>query len=179
MYASETELRAMLRHKNTSLVTVTGPGGMGKTRLAEEADTLARAAGVETAWVTCWAEAGAPPFWPWIELLQATAELPAELAGADTPSGPSPDRDLARFRLFDAVRRELEVAARARPLLLVIDDLHWADVPSLRLLDFLAPFLHNIVIDILSNHATPRSLNPNLFVSDVCFARRDREDSLR
>ena len=30
-----------------------------------------------------------------------------------------------------------------------------------------------------TDHATPRSLNPNLFVSDVYFARRDREDSLR
>ena len=52
-----------------NLVLLAGDAGMGKTRLAEEADTLARAAGVETAWVTCWAEAGAPPFWPWIELL--------------------------------------------------------------------------------------------------------------
>ena len=34
-------------------------------------------------------------------------------------------------------------------------------------------------LTLISNHATPRSLNPNLFVSDVYFARRDREDSLR
>jgi tetratricopeptide (TPR) repeat protein len=133
-----------------NLVLVAGDAGMGKTRLVEEGMRLAREAGVDAARVTCWAEAGAPPFWPWAELLRATVDRPVDLADVDGAPGGSPDRELARFRLFDAVWRDLQAAARARPLLLVIDDLHWADMPSLRLLAFLAPLLHEITVGVLA-----------------------------
>ncbi len=43
----------------------------------------------------------------------------------------------ARFRMFDAVTRLLRSAARTRPIVLLLDDLHWADASSLRLLEFL------------------------------------------
>ena len=44
----------------------------------------------------------------------------------------------ARFRLFEAETRWLSGLAADRPVLVVLDDLHWADEPSLRLLGFLA-----------------------------------------
>ena len=44
----------------------------------------------------------------------------------------------AQFRLFEAVARCLRRLAASRPVLVVLDDLHWADEPSLRLLGFLA-----------------------------------------
>ena len=44
----------------------------------------------------------------------------------------------ARFRLFDAVTSYLVAAARDRPMVLVLDDLHWADEPSLLLLKYAA-----------------------------------------
>ena len=63
-----------------------------------------------------------------------------ELADALGLAGSSVLGDGARerFGLFDAVASLLAGAARVRPLLVVIDDLHWADVPSLLLLGFLA-----------------------------------------
>lgn len=131
-----------------NLVLVAGDAGMGKTRLAEEAVRLARDAGVETARVTCWADAGAPPFWPWTELLGAITEQPTDLTEVD--DGTRPDLELARFRRFDAVARDLSAAGRERPWLLVIDDLHWADVPSLRLLSFVAPTLHESRVAVLA-----------------------------
>jgi hypothetical protein len=146
-----------------NLVLVAGDAGLGKTRLTEEAVRLARDANVATARVTCWAEAGAPPFWPWVTLLRATIDHPVDLAEPADPSASSLDRDLARFRLFDAVWSDLRDAARAQPLLLVIDDLHWADVPSLRLLSFLAPRLHEIRVSVLAAYRdTDADLAPSL-----------------
>src|SRR5262249_19085147 len=49
------------------------------------------------------------------------------------------DTAQARFRLFDSITGFLKNAARRRPLMILIDDLHWADTASLRLLSFLAP----------------------------------------
>jgi predicted ATPase len=63
-----------------------------------------------------------------------------ELAGPAPPPGPLPIADLgaARFQLNQAVAGLLRWLAGTRPLLVVVDDLHWADVPSLSLLAFLA-----------------------------------------
>jgi predicted ATPase len=49
----------------------------------------------------------------------------------------------ARFRLFDSIRSLLQHAAQRRPVVLLLDNLHWADTPSLRLLAFLAPELES------------------------------------
>jgi len=73
----------------------------------------------------------------------AVADL---LAGGDHVIAAGPDAatpEQARFRLFDAVTRFLRAAAEHGPLLVVLDDLHWADRPSLRLLRFLARELHD------------------------------------
>src|SRR5688500_10665388 len=54
------------------------------------------------------------------------------------PTPPTLEPEQARFRLFDSITTFLRNAALARPLLLILDDLQWADEPSLRLLQFLA-----------------------------------------
>ena len=105
------------------VVVVAGEPGIGKTRLVAEAVT-----GHEARWANCWQGDGAPAFWPWRQLLVTT---PALFAASDEPD--------ARFALFDAVADALASAAATRaPLVLVIDDLQWADTSSIRLLQFLA-----------------------------------------
>src|SRR5205823_13060994 len=47
----------------------------------------------------------------------------------------------ARFRMFEPIRQLFVSLCRHRTLLVVLDDVHWADAPSLRLLEFLAPEL--------------------------------------
>ena len=141
------------------LVVVGGEPGIGKSRLAEELAGRAVSEGAEILWGRCWEEGGAPPYWPWVQALRAGVlardgeRLAAEL-GAGAPEvaelvpearallpelavlPPSADAQQARFRLFDAIASFLRRAGRSRPLVLVLDDLNWADEGSLRLLEF-------------------------------------------
>jgi tetratricopeptide (TPR) repeat protein len=108
---------------------VGGEPGIGKTRLAAAyADQLTQD-GFGNAWVSCPEDEGAPPFWAWGQLLDQLGASDALRQGAGEA-----DPDLARFLLFDAVAAAIRKAAATRPLLLVVDDLHWADEGSRRLL---------------------------------------------
>jgi tetratricopeptide (TPR) repeat protein len=98
----------------------------------------------------CWEGDGAPPYWPWSQVLQASGLPMADLGEAgwllQPASGPAEPLGAvaagdAQFRLFEAVARclgRLAAGSGFRPVLVVLDDLHWADEPSLRLLGFLA-----------------------------------------
>ena len=68
--------------------------------------------------------------------------------------GPAPnmDPDQARFRLFDAVTGFLKKASEDSPILLVLDDLHWADRPSLLLLEFIAQQLESSRIMVVGTY---------------------------
>jgi DNA-binding SARP family transcriptional activator/tetratricopeptide (TPR) repeat protein len=142
------------------LFVVVGEPGIGKSRLAEELIVHARARGALVLVGRCWEAGGAPAYWPWVQSLRAflresdTARLRSQLgAGAadlaqilpelrthlpELPEPPSPDSEGARFRLFEATAELLRNASESRPIVLVLDDLHAADVSSLLLLRFLA-----------------------------------------
>ena len=64
------------------LVLLAGDPGIGKTRLAEEAERSALEAGMGVAWGRCWEAGGAPAFWPWIQALRSVASAHGE---ADLP----------------------------------------------------------------------------------------------
>jgi len=134
-------LRAALRAAAAgrgAVMLVGGEPGAGKTSLVERLVARAPGAGVAVRWTTC--HDGAPSFWPWIELVRGLRDAPPpELAS------PEPDAEAAagrhehdRFLLFSRAASFLRAAAEGQPLLLVIDDLHCADVASLLLLEFLA-----------------------------------------
>jgi len=133
-----------------------GEPGIGKSRLADELAQRARAVGFQFCVGRCWEAGGAPPFWPWVQSLRSCirdwdrkllrmqlgpgaaelAEILPELRELfpDLRAPPEPDSAAARFRLFDACAQFVRNVAERRPLLLVLDDLHAADAPSLRLL---------------------------------------------
>ena len=126
-----------------AVALVVGEPGIGKTRLAEEVTGLALNRGLNVAWGRAWETGGAPPFYPWIEVLEA---LGGQAAGAPRldESGPnhgesaSTDSAHERFASFARVAAFLRERSRKAPLLLVLDDLHAADLPSLELLHFVA-----------------------------------------
>ena len=72
---------------------------------------------------------------------------------SDLPPPPRVDDPAqARFRLFDAIRSFLHQAARRHPVVLILDNLHWADTPSLRLLAFLAPELESSQVLVVGSY---------------------------
>ncbi len=126
---------------NGALRLLVGEAGIGKTRLADEASTRAAAAGFTVAWGRTWEAGGAPPLWPWLEVLR-TLGAEAALAGAD-------GSEAERFRAFGAARDALRALAGRAPVLVVLDDLHAADEATLDLLLFVARGLRGTRVALL------------------------------
>jgi tetratricopeptide (TPR) repeat protein len=118
------------------LLVVTGDAGLGKTSVARDAVRRATRAGFAVGWGACW-EDDPRPAAPWAEALAGVGGVAAtvaeELAGAADGDG---EDDLASVE--HAGRHRVEVLAdlirSAGPTLVVLDDLHWADPETLRLL---------------------------------------------
>jgi hypothetical protein len=116
------------------LVALTGEAGIGKTTLAAAAADHAEQRGATVVWGACWE--GAPPFWPWLEALAALG-VDAGLQDRGRPASPSaPSSSAARFERFHAVSSALLQATGSGPLVVVLDDLHWADPASVELAAF-------------------------------------------
>ena len=118
-----------------SLFLVTGAPGIGKSRLMEELARLLGGQGWEVLVGRCWEHGGAPAYWPWMQVVRAAG---GELEACFPSIPPAADPEAARFLLFDAVGRFLREVAGTRPVLVILDDVHAADEPSLLLLRFLA-----------------------------------------
>ncbi|MGW4489369.1 ATP-binding protein [Amycolatopsis sp. NPDC004368] len=140
-------VRAELARASAShggLVLVTGEAGIGKTTLVTGLADEARELGALVLAGTCWESGSAPGYWPWVQVVRALrrAAEPHEWAAADSATlsallGESPEPGDA-FRLHDAVTSALITLSHTRPVVVVLDDLHWGDPASLRLLDFAA-----------------------------------------
>jgi AAA ATPase domain len=143
-----------VRAGQRSTVLVAGEAGIGKTSLVRVATTAAAEWGARIAWGTCIDLEGAPGYWPWSQALDglvrsADPSAPGRMLGDDIellasiipslaagPLGPTSERH--RLLLMDATRRFLDSAAADGPLIIVLDDLQWADESTLTLLDFVA-----------------------------------------
>jgi tetratricopeptide (TPR) repeat protein len=126
------------------LLLVSGEAGIGKTALASQVLGAGPGRGLLVAWAACGPQAGAPAYWPWVQVLRAVAaahpDLPEPLAGlvGAARRDRDPDPDAARFRLFDALAGYLLRISERVPLVIVLDDLQWSDEPSLLALRFVA-----------------------------------------
>jgi AAA ATPase domain len=118
------------------LLLLAGEGGIGKTTMLTAAASYAGSRGVRVAWGWGWPGEGAPGYWPWVQVMRMLGlGIPWPGQGARSAAEDAPASD--RFRLFDEVTSLLLAESRIQPLLVLLDDLHWADQPSQLLLDFL------------------------------------------
>jgi len=165
------ELRAALDESiagRGGLAMLVGEPGIGKTRTAQELASYAEGRGAQVLWGRCYEEEGAPPYWPWVQAIRDYVQLAepdrirvemgpgaADIAVivpnvgvklTDLPTPPDLEPEQARFRLFDSIATFFKNSARSQPLVLVLDDLHWADESSLLLLRFMAQQLQDSCI---------------------------------
>ena len=173
------DLLGRLRHGTGAVAMLTGEAGIGKTRLATEVLAQAAAAGMRTARCSAVDLGGAPPFALWAELLAEVARdlpppdadaawpeelgrlapgLPRRLARARShPSGADVQPELARARLFEAAVELVEHATADGALVLLFDDLHVADDPSLELVAHVARRIAALpVLLLLTRRSVPR-----------------------
>lgn len=158
-----------------SLVTVSGPSGIGKSRLLRALEDIATAHEMATWWGRCWTGPGAPPLWPWAQIVASAVEtlpdptvqaLPEQ--GRRMLAGLVPD---ARIRLGvrpfrpatspptaaalgAAVIDLLTLACSHRPGLVLLDDAHAADAWSLGLVDHLVDRVTDLPVLVVVGHRT-------------------------
>src|SRR3954468_7265076 len=158
-----------------SILLLAGEAGVGKTRLAEEVAEMAAAQGDTVLWGRAWEAGGAPAYWPWTQIIRELLHhRPADeviedlgwgapYVGQIAPEvGRRPpasnghedplDSEAARFSTFDATASFLRAAAARRPIVVVLDDLHAADVATVRLLEFLARTVQHARILAIATH---------------------------
>ncbi len=184
------------------LIMLAGEPGIGKTRTVQEFAALVSERGAYMLWGRCYEGGGTLPYWPWTQCIRACmdqmdtallrsrhgsalvnfAEIVPELL-ADLGPGlraPPPDEspEQARFRLFHSIAAFFRDASSAQPLVLVLEDLHWADRPSLLLLEFLAPTLADSRVLLLGTYRAtdippghPLSLTLGSLVREQHFQR--------
>ncbi|MFC3743487.1 BTAD domain-containing putative transcriptional regulator, partial [Paractinoplanes deccanensis] len=160
------EVLAEVTRGSGAVIVLEGEAGIGKTRLAEAAASLAGAQGWRPVWSRCADDAGVPPLWPWSQVLE-------RLGGGPLHAGAGADPDQSAFALFHELRRRLSGAAAATPLLVVLDDVQAADTTSLTLLTMLARHLDGVRLLLI---VTVRTLGEELApaVTD-CLAALARE----
>ena len=167
-----------LRRGRGQIGIVSGAPGTGKSMLLQEIAREAQASSISVLWGYCHDDAGTPPFWPWQQAARRLLETLPDPGAVVFVGGLAPqlcklipeleeciprlpattDQPLEtqRFQLFDAVCQLFVRAARTGPVVIVLEDLHWADEASLRLLDFAAAVLPRAPVLLL---ASLRDLN--------------------
>jgi hypothetical protein len=157
-----------------SLVLIGGEPGIGKTRLADQVLSRAREDGLRVLIGRCWDGAGAPAYWPWVQALRMllrgiedeplrqllgsgltdVAQIMPELRDRlpEVPKSSAGDSESARFQLFDSATTFLRRAADQTPIVIMIDDLHAADTPSVLFLRFLGSQLADAAILVVCTY---------------------------
>jgi tetratricopeptide (TPR) repeat protein len=122
------------------LLLLTGEAGIGKTSLALAIADRAAERGALVRTGACWESEGLPPFTPWLDALRRPgddecAAAAGQLAGIDGQDASDASGALrAQVRRFSEVVGALRECAARAPQVVVLEDLHWADGPSLELL---------------------------------------------
>jgi class 3 adenylate cyclase/tetratricopeptide (TPR) repeat protein len=156
------------------LALVAGEAGVGKSRLAAEIGDEAQARGMRVLTGHCVEMSGAPPYSPYVEIIEQAISGPrsqelwkalgdvapeiARIAPAlrrafpDIPPPVELPAELARRYVWNSFSEFVGRAAQGQPLMLVLEDLHWADESSLMLTEYLSPLLNEMPVLVLGTY---------------------------
>ncbi|MDQ6721986.1 MAG: AAA family ATPase [Candidatus Dormibacteraeota bacterium] len=154
-----------------SVVVLAGDAGIGKSRLCAELATRAERIGATVMEGSCSEADLALPYLPFLEAIGnhlsavGTAELRERLGvhvrelakvfpqlAEDSPANNETESPDGRLRLFEAILALLGLASAERGLLLIVEDLHWADASTRELLDYLTRRLRNRRLLVLATY---------------------------
>ena len=162
------------------LALVAGEPGVGKSRLVAEIGDVAQARGMRVLTGHCVEMTGTPPYLPYVEIIEQVISSPrsslelwnalgdvapeiARIAPAlrrvfpDIPPPVELPAELARRYVWNSFGEFMGRAAQRQPLLLVLEDLHWADESTLLLTEYLAPLLPEMPVLVLGTYRDDRS----------------------
>src|SRR2546423_9694555 len=199
------ELQALRAHLDGafagvgSLAMLVGEAGIGKTSTARAFAAFVRERGQVVLWGSCFEGEWSPPYGPWVEalgeyartcpperlqrelglgappLVQLIPQVCAILPDTPLPAPLPPDEE--RLRLYEAVGQFLLTITQDQPAVLVLDDLHWADSDSLRLLRYVARFVSRSRLVFVGIYREPAvELHRQPFLSEALAVLRRETD---
>ncbi|HZT14041.1 MAG TPA: AAA family ATPase [Candidatus Baltobacteraceae bacterium] len=171
-----------------SIVIVGGEAGMGKTRLVAEFCASVAGSGGTCASSSC-LEYASSPLRPVVEVFRTLGESQRDPAGAFGDAAPvmrrlfaafenaapEPGEEMDRVLIFDALCRALAAFSKQRPVVAVIEDLHWADANTLEFLQFAAPRISAMRVLLVVTYRIESAANPALAAT---LARLERHPSV-
>ena len=157
------------------LALVAGEPGIGKSRLVAEIGEEAQAGGMRVLTGHCVEMTGAPPYLPYVEIIEqaisnprsplalreALGDVAPEIARIvpalrrvfpDIPPPVEVPAELARRYVWNSFSEFVGRAAQDQPLLVVLEDMHWADESTVLLTEYLAPLLPEIPVLVLGTY---------------------------
>lgn len=151
---------------SVQFVQLIGEPGIGKSRLLRHLGRAAAQRGFICAEAHCSQDEGAPPLWPWFSLLGQLADR----TGVNVPDLRTADQ--GQFALREQIARVVAEASAAGPVLLSLDDLHWADSSTLQALRHLVETTTNCrLVVATSRRRFPTPTGAQATLSDA-LARR-------
>jgi class 3 adenylate cyclase len=167
------EVWGQARAGSLRLALIGGEAGVGKTRLSSHLALEAHGEGATVLYGRCDEDLGVP-YQPWVQALgHLVDELPQPVLDGhverfggdlaplvpslrdrivDLPGARESDPETERYLLYAAVAGLLEGAAELQPLLLLLDDLHWADSPTLSLLRHVVAHGSSIAVMVVGTY---------------------------
>jgi nucleoside-triphosphatase THEP1 len=128
----------------TRWLVLSGPPGIGKTRLAEEVAAQVAADDGRVVWIRCPDESATPPWWPMRQLVRALGANADEVLQVPQHADP----DMARFQVCERIQHLVESVKDVRAV--VVDDVQWADSASTSCLAYIAGALRDHPIAIVA-----------------------------
>lgn len=154
---------------------ITGPPGVGKSRLAFELAHHAQQRGQRVLSARCWTAPHSPSYWPWTQIIRQLLDEPRALDLAalllDDPLSAT------TFELFDSVVTCLRLASERQQLVLVLEDLDTLDPSSLSLLNYVSYALADSKVAIIGTARTASQKLLKSFESQMELAPFTQEET--